>query len=98
MFDCFLVGVFTIILHFGLHFELILGAFWGALASVKIVFSCRYNLKRRLLGTPIFASCSGSAFGGRPGSIFIDFGSALGFHWGSILQPIPFVACSESGS
>ena len=77
----------AVLLHcdrFGLHLEVILGAFCITLAIVKTVVLLRENIDLAPFGRSRWAAFFKTSFWWRPGSTFVDFWLHLGSHWESI--------------
>ena len=70
--------------NFGLHLEVILGAFCSTLAIVKTVVLLRENIDLAPFGRSRWAAFSKTSFWRRPGSTFDDFWLHLESHWESI--------------
>ena len=84
----FCVGFWEAILlnrdPFGLHLEVILGAFCITLAIVKTCVLLRENIDLAPFGRSRWAVFFKTSFWWRPGSTFVDLWLHLGSHWESI--------------
>ena len=70
--------------RFGLHLEVILGAFCSTLAIVKTVVLLRENIDLAPFGRSRWVPFFKTSFWWRPGSTFVDFWLHLGSQWESI--------------